>query len=298
MIGEISALSSTLAIASSAIISKSLVSRIAALPLQTMRCCFAAIFLIAVISIIGRVTELAQIPLLLMGLMVASALIGLAICDTLYLRTMNLVEVSKLFPVVKGSQILYTMVVAALVFGEEVTWVTGLGAILVMGGVYLAAFARTEDTPATQARPVAIRKWLPMALIVGLCWTASFSFMRVVLEDIDPIIANSFRLPLASLLLTSLVLRSGQRKSLKITGYGRRTLGLVAASGIFSYGIGILLQLTAIHYAGIAKTTILTSLTPLFVLFLSALLLRERLTLRIGSGTLLCSGGTALLMVL
>ena len=60
MIGEISALSSTLAIASS-----------------------------AVISIIGRITELAQIPLLLMGLMAASTLIGLAVGDTLYLRVMN-----------------------------------------------------------------------------------------------------------------------------------------------------------------------------------------------------------------
>ena len=127
MIGEISALSSTLAIASSAVISKSLVSRITALPLQTMRCCFAAIFLIAVVSIIGRVTELAQIPLLLMGLMAASTLIGLAVGDTLYLRVMNLVEVSKLFPAVRGSQILFTMFVAALVFGEEVTWATGWG---------------------------------------------------------------------------------------------------------------------------------------------------------------------------
>ena len=137
-----------------------------------------------------------------------------------------------------------------------------------------------------------------MAVIAGLCWTTSFSFMKVVLEDIDPIIANSFRLPLVSLLLTSLVMRSGQRKSLKITRYGRRTLGLVAASGILSYGIGVLFELTAIRYAGIAKATILTSWTPLFVLFLSAILLRERLTLRLVSGTLLCSGGTALLMVL
>ena len=269
MIGEISALSSTLAIASS-----------------------------AVISIIGRITELAQIPLLLMGLMAASTLIGLAVGDTLYLRVMNLVEVSKLFPAVRGSQILFTMFVAALVFGEEVTWATGLGAILVMGGVYLAAFARTEDTPSTQAQPVAIRKWLPMAVIAGLCWTTSFSFMKVVLEDIDPIIANSFRLPIASLLLTFLVLRSGQRESLKITEYGLRTLGLVSASGILSYGIGVLLELNAIRYAGIAKATILTSWTPLFVLALSALFLRERLTLRLGFGTLLCSGGTALLMVL
>ena len=298
MIGEISALSSALAIASSAVISKSLISKIAALPLQTMRCWFATIFLIAVISIMGRVTELAQIPLFLMGLMAASTLVGLAVGDTLYLRAMNMVEVSRLFPVVRGSQILSTMVVAALVFSEEVTWATGLGAILVMSGVYLAALARTEGKPETQAQPVAIMKWLPMAVIAGLCWTTSFSFMKVVLEDIDPIIANSFRLPLASLLLTSLTLRSAQRKSLKVTSYRRRTLGLVVVSGILSYGIGVLLELTAVRYAGMAKAAILTSWTPLFVLFLSALVLRERLTLRLGLGTLLCSGGTVLLMVL
>ena len=298
MIGEISALSSALAIASSAVISKSLVSKIAALPLQAMRCWSAAIFLIAVTSVMGRITELAHIPLPLMGLIAASTLIGLAVGDTLYLRTMNLIEVSRLFLVARGAQILSTMVVAASIFGEEVTGITALGAILVMGGVYLAALAKTEDRPDTQAQPVAIRKWLPTAVIAGLCWTTSFSFMKVVLEDIDPIIANSFRLPLASLLLTSLTLRSGQRKSLKVTSYRRRTLGLVAAGGILSYGIGVLLELNAIRYAGMAKATILTSWTPLFVLFLSALFLRERITLRLGLGTLLCSGGTVLLMIL
>ena len=190
-----------------------------------------------------------------------------------------------------GNAILGTLIITTLA--------TIIGVpIGVMSGVYLAALARTEDRPETQAQPVAIRKWLPMAVIAGLCWTTSFSFMKVVLEDIDPIIANSFRLPLASLLLTSLVLPSGQRKSLKVTSYRRRTLGLVAASGILSYGIGVLLELNAIRYAGMAKATILTSWTPLFVLFLSALFLRERITLRLGLGTLLCSGGTVLLMVL
>ena len=298
MIGEISALSSALAIASSAVISKSLISKIAALPLQTMRCWFGAIFLIAVATIMGRIAQLTHIPLLLMGLMTASTLIGIALGDTLYLRALSMAEVSKVFPVVRGTQILSTMIIAAALFDEEVTWVTVVGAILVMTGVYLAAFAKTEDRPDTPAQPVAIRKWLPLAVIVGLCWMSSLSLMKVVLQDVDPILVNTFRLPVACLLLTSLVLRSGQGKSLKVVKYGRTTLGLVATGGILSYAIGVSLELYAVHYAGITKAAILTSWTPLFILFFSVLFLREKLTFRLGLGTLLCSGGTVLLVVL
>ncbi len=128
MIGEISALSSALAIAASSIISKSLTSRITALPLQTMRCWSAAIFLIAVTSIMGRITQLTQIPLPLMGLMTASTLIGIVLSDTLYMKALSMAEVSKVFPVVRGTQILSTMVIAAVLFDEEVTLLINVGA--------------------------------------------------------------------------------------------------------------------------------------------------------------------------
>ncbi len=130
----------------------------------------------------------------------------------------------------------------------------------------------------------------------GLCWTLSFSLMKLVFREIDPILANSFRMPVTALILSSLALWSGQGERQKIAKYGRATIGLMIASGILSYGIGVVLELYAVYYAGITRAAILTSWTPIFVMFFAFLFLQERLTPWLGLGTLLCSGGTAIIV--
>ena len=61
MIGELIALASSVVIASGVIISKKLTVRVTALPLQTMRCWFGAIFMLIVLFIMGRGGELMHI---------------------------------------------------------------------------------------------------------------------------------------------------------------------------------------------------------------------------------------------
>jgi drug/metabolite transporter (DMT)-like permease len=170
---------------------------------------------------------------------------------------------------------------------------------MILGGVYLAAFAKRLTRRGSPAQePVPIKKWLFLALGAGLCWTTSFSFMKFVLTEVDAIIAQTFRLPIAALILTTISLQAGERKKLRIREYKRKTLLLIVVCGILSYGMGVVLELYAMKFAGMAKAAVLTSWTPLFILFLSAFLLKERITLRLILGTLLCSGGTVVLMVL
>ena len=297
MIGEISALASSLAIAGSAVLSKSLLGKITPLPLQTMRCWFGTIFLVAGCFILGKTTELAHVPWLPTGLTVLSAFIGIAVGDTLYLKTLSLAEVSKAFPVVRGIQILTATLIAILLLDEQVTWTFGIGAILILGGVYLAAFTRAEAKPNPGVRSAGQRTWLLLAATVGICWALSWCIMKVVLRDVDPLIANTLRVPVAALMLTFLAFGSGQRESLSLSRHGLIFSGLIIVSGILSYTIGVLLALYAIHFAGVSRTAVLTSVTPLFVLGLSVLFLRERLTPRLSLGTLLCAGGIAIIVI-
>ena len=303
MIGEISALASALAIAGSAVLSKSLLARIAALPLQTLRTWFAALLLLTLSVLLGRAGELTNLSWILIGLMTLSSFIGIGLGDTLYLRTLTLVDVSKAFPVVRGTQILTAILIALFLFDEQVTWTLSVGTILILSGVYLAAFSGAEAGAEAEVKkdpgaPLARRKaWLPLAIVVGFCWALSWCIMKVVLMEIDPLTANIFRLPVASLILTLIVLGAGQGQSLRFMRHGTRVSWLIVLSGILGYALGAMLALYALHYAGVSRTAVLTSVTPLFVLSLSILFLKEKLTLRLGMGTLLCAVGIAIIMV-
>jgi len=296
MVGEISALASAVAIGLAAIISKKLTATLTPLPLQTVRAWFGAVFLLILLPSLGRGGELLQLPWYLMGLIVGSGIFGVALGDTLYMKTLSLTEASRVFPLVRGAQIIFTMVIAASFLGEGVTWSLILGAMLIMGGISLVTLTQTGTKVNPGARPVGGKIWLLYGAAAGLCWTLSFTLMKLVFQEIDPILANSFRMPVTALILTSLVLWSGQGERLKIVRYGRATIGLMIASGVLSYGIGVLLELYAVYYAGIARAAVLTSWTPIFVMFFAFLLLKERLTPWLGLGTVLCSGGTALIM--
>ena len=296
MIGEISALASAVAIGLAAIISKKLTATITPLPLQTVRAWFGAVFLLILLPSMGRGGELLQLPWHLMGLIVGSGMLGVALGDTLYMETLSLTEASRVFPLVRGAQIIFTMIIAASFLGEDVTWALFLGAVLIMGGISLVALTQTGTKMNPGARPVGGKIWLLYGVAAGLCWTLSFTLMKLVFREIDPILANTFRMPVTALILSGLALWSGQGERLKIVKYGRATIGLMIASGVLSYGIGVVLELYAIYYAGIARAAILTSWTPIFVMFFAFLLLKERLTPWLGLGTVLCTIGTLIIV--
>ncbi len=291
MIGEISALGSALAIAGSAVLSKSLLGKFTAMPLQTMRSWAGGLFLLAACLILGRLPDL-HTSWLLLSLMALSTFVGVVVGDTLYLRTLGLADVSRAFPIVRGTQILSASVIAASFLGEHITWSLGVGAVLVLGGVYLAAFpgaGKMVDAGKQHRRAI----WMPLAVLVGLCWALSWCIMKIVLEDVDPLVANTIRIPVASLMLTTMVLWMGEGKGFKIRQSHPAILGLVVATGVLSYSVGVLLALYAIYFAGVSQTAVLTATSPIFVLALSVIFLHERLTLRLSLGTLLCAVGIA-----
>lgn len=298
MLGELSALASALTIAASAVIARSLATFISARPFQTMRAFFGGLFVLILLPLLGRAGEIFEVRPVLFGFIAGSALLGTALGDTLYVRTLSMVEASRVFPTVRGSQILSTIIVALLLFEERVTWATGVGAVMILGGVYFAAFARTSPVRSAPRNAPPAAKWITTALIAGLFWTGSLASMKFVLEEVDAMTAQAVKLPIAVLILSMMTIQAGERKELRLRTYKRKTVVLIVLCGILSYGTGVVLELYAISYAGLAKASILTSWSPLFIVFLSALFLKERITLRLILGTLLCSGGTLILMVL
>lgn len=302
MIGEMFAIAAAFTVACSAILSKSLMARITPLSLQTTRIWFASLFLTIACLIIGKWSELINVSWFLVGLMALSTFIGIAIGDSLYLKVLNSYSTSITFTVAVSSKIFLTTILAGFFLGEKVNWTLGIGAVLVLAGLYLSLTSKFEVSSKlaveTAFQPKTERKlfWVLLAAFCGLCWAISFCLIQVVLRDVHPLVANTIRMPMASVMLTVLVVGIGQGKDLVITKYGKAASALIVFSGFLSYAFGLLLSLYSIKYAGVSRMAILTSISPLFVLGLSMLFLGEKPTLRLGFGILLCVSGIAVVM--
>jgi len=293
-VGELSALGSAVLWAVTSLIYKTQAGRVSATALNALRCLIAAVFFALVVVVTGRTGSFAIVPTKTYGALTASVLVGIALGDTAYFRSMNLVGVSRALPI-SGSFPLFTLVFALLFLHEPLTMIAVIGACLVVGGVCLVAMPR-GDTP-TAKEPVGAnhRLGVAMAILAALCWAASASVLSWGMGDVDLLIANATRLTIASFILSLSAFRQGQ--GLGIPGLGRRGLGLVAIAAVFGSGFSGMLFLGGVQYAGAAVATTLSSTAPLFAAPLSRIFLGEQLTRQVALGTVLSFTGIVLIVI-
>ena len=290
MPGELSALGCAFIWALSAVFTKSLAPKFHPLSLNLLRCLGASILLWCLIPLYPGVPSLFQAPLISLLYLEISALLGICLGDTIYIKGLNLINANLAFPLAQSSMPLFTLAAAVLFLGETMTWFLGLGAVLVIGGSYLIANPEGPETSSCVVPPHP-KKGLGIGLILiaSVLWTVSISLLKMGLQGVNLILANGMRLPLAALVLALLAWKKGQEA--RSVQPGLRDICLGAFSGAFSYGLGGILFLLAIQYAGAGKAAVLTSSAPLFGLPLSALYLKERVTARICWGTGLVVAG-------
>ena len=138
-----------------------------------------------------------------------------------------------------------------------------------------------------------LRVGVALALVTSLLWGLGTVLMRPPMEQLTPVQANAVRMPFVAAVLYGLrVLPSGER----LAQISRRTLAIVAATGILGMGVGSYMFLYSLQTIGPTKTVTLTATSPVFGLALGALFLGERLTLRVAAGTVACLGGVWLVL--
>ncbi|MDI6754242.1 MAG: DMT family transporter [Thermodesulfobacteriota bacterium] len=286
MIGEISALGCALCWAASSTLTKSLAGKFNPLNLNLLRCAAASILLWGIIPFTPGTQALVQAPGVSLLFLALSALIGIAVGDTLYIRGLRLINVTLAFPISQSAMPLFTLAVAIIFLGEEITWSLSLGTGLVLGGIYLITEPgwrrrHPQTNPPAENR----RTGISLVICASLLWAISISLLKVGLQGVSLILANGVRLPLAVLVLLFLILF--QKPLPQPTTPKFRDVALVAITGLLGFGLGGILFLQAILYSGAAKATVLTSAAPLFGLPLSLLFLKERVTGSVIAGTVL-----------
>ena len=140
--------------------------RVPALALNAFRSGFATIVVWLFLAVVGQIGHLAHVPVSAMGSLFSSVLIGLAVGDSLNIRAMHAIGVSRAMPISSTYPII-TALLAVVFLGEEMSLRLGLGIVLVVAGVYLVAFPRSPRgvvRPPEDVAPVSTRVGIAMAL--------------------------------------------------------------------------------------------------------------------------------------
>jgi len=284
--GEICALICACCWAVSSTLTKSVAGRIPPDTLNLLRCLAASAFFWAVIPFSPGTKGIGEIPLLPLLYLVSSALIGIVLGDSLYFRGLKRIDVTLAFPLTQAAMPLATLGIAVLFLGEAVTWVLLLGTLLVLGGISLLISPESGTRRLLQARLSGSREaGVFLMLISSVLWAVSICFVKVGIQEVNILVANGIRLPIACLLLFLFLFLPGPRAAHRLPAY--RDLSLGAISGVLGFGIGGIFFLLAIQYAGAAKAAVLTSSAPLLGLPLSVVYLKEKVTRKRVFGTVL-----------
>lgn len=290
-LGELSALGSAFLWALNAVMLRPLTAGIPALRITALQYAAVSVFILLMALALGRLDDAMNIPLLQAGALVGTALVGMGVGDTSYIRALGLLGVARSFTFATSGYVLLTTALAALFLAEPVTLKTLAGAAVLLAGMYLVV--QSTERHVEQARSPAIRTGLLFCALAAVCWGLTAAVLKLALVDVDVLAANSLRIPAVALMLNTASL--GYHR-FDATVYRPQVVLRAGLAGILGLGLGSLLFLYGIQEAGAAKTAILSSTAPLFAAVLALGLLRERLTRPLVVGTALSVAGTWLVV--
>lgn len=288
MIGEIASLAAALVWASASLLLKPLSTRFHPVALQGLRCLAAAVFFTLILLFTGKFAALSHIPSTRALGLIFGTFIGIGIGESLLVTAYRHIDVSQAYPISMSGYPLVTSLLALLFLREHITWGTLIGAVLVVGGVYFVAFPKSgrllPSLPSAREK-----RGLILVLLTIVSWSIATLIIKVSLGDMDIMLANLIRMSGTAFLLLPVTLHYW--RGLPSRESKPAILALSTLTGLLGFGVGGFLLLVGIRYAGVARTTILSSTSPLFLVPLAVLFLKEKATVKIVLGIVLSISG-------
>ena len=312
--GELAALLAAMTWSFTSVLLTSLSARTAPAVLSALRLSAGSVVLAVLLFASGQVTDLREASALGLFGVSASGLVGYGLGDTIYIAALGRLGMQRTFPVTMALFIGLTVVAGVVLLDEPFTWGLPFGAILIGAGIYLIviqpqgqrsqlphvpaaepALATLADVPEPRVPARADYFGYALLLLVGILWATATVWLAGAKGHLGAIAAGSIRTPAGavSLLAFSAVT---QRPELVRPFRNRGHIWAIIGAGVVGTGVGSLLYVYAVVTAGAARTAILSATAPLLALPLSVIFLGERLTGRIGLGTVLCVGGILLVV--
>ncbi len=129
------------------------------------------------------------------------------------------------------------------------------------------------------------------ALFVTFLWSSSYVLIKIALVEVTPMLFAAIRYSMASIILIAVNLMSTRNENWRLS---KNDILLLIAAGFFGYTVAQGLQIVGLLYLPATMVTLILNFTPVFVLLMEAVLLKEvPTTIQVG-GTLIALSGALL----
>ena len=267
MIGEILALLTALLWAASTILPAEALKKVDPIRSNAIKTFFSTLVMFPIAFAAGEFNNLFQVNLEALFFLILAAIIGFGIGDTFLFKSITLIGVSKAYTIAYTFP-LFTMIMAVLLLGEPFLLKYFIGTIFTVLSIIMIS---SENR---RAHRRVIFKELMIALTTALMWAVGTILLALGLKNISVLLANAIRYPVLSLFL---YLISKPRMKWTVE---RRDLAILAASGILGMVIGGITFLFSVQLIGASRATPLSASSPVWASIISAVALKEKVTLR------------------
>jgi len=293
--GELAALVTAILWAIAGTMLKPLSGRFHPLVLNQIRC-LAATSLFAILLIAnGGFMLLSLVPLRSAILAIAGTFIGIGIGESLFILSLRYIDISRAYPISSCAYPLITAIIAFFALNEQLSGIALIGVFLVLAGIYFVAFPSGPLLARISMHSPKERRGLFLLLLTIIAWGVSVVLIKLGTEGLEMPLANFIRFGGTVVLLIPLTvvpwLRFRQNNS------GWRNLGMAGLSGFISFGIGGVFFLLALKETGAAMTSVLSSTSPLFLVALAVLFLKEKVTPKLVLGVIMSVLGISLVFI-
>ena len=276
----------------SVVIYKSQSEQITALSISALKMWIALpiMSLLIVLSIGASPLSLSYDTICLLSL---SVILGGVIGDTIYLISQERIGVSYAFPISTSYPIL-TYFFTVFFLSEPPLLVRFFGVIIAVIGVILISREQQNEPNITGDISKADLLGIFLAIMTSILYAAGSTILQIGVQDIDPITGNFVRVLVGSFAFVPLVSVAIQGGMSLPTKHAMKIVGI---AGFFGMGIGSLLYVASVKYAGATVMSVISSTAPLFAVPISVFYLKERLTKKAVLGITLTLVGIILVVL-
>lgn len=228
-----------------------------------------------------------------------SGIVGLVLGDMCLMQAFVLIG-PRLSMLMMALAPVFSTIIAWLFLHEALDLQTSLGILLAVTGVIIVVSERSNSKSSSAAvGGQAYRTGLLLALGGSLGQAGGTVLSRLgVAGGIEPISASLIRLVVATVVLWMIALFGGKATETITALREKPRAGFKVLGGVIMGPVlGVWLSLVAVQRTSVGIASTLTSLTPIFLIPISYVVFRERITRQAVLGTLIAFAGTVFLFV-
>ena len=204
-----------------------------------------------------------------------------------YFKALQLGDVNKVVPIDKSSTVL-TILLAAIFLQEGVSLTKGIGVVLIAVGTFLMIEKKQSGGETKSAA------WLWYALGSAVFASLTAILGKVGISGVESNLGTAIRTGVVLLMSWVMVFVTGQQHSMH--GLNRKDLLFLGLSGLTT-GLSWLCYYRALQDGPASVVVPIDKLSILVTVAFSGLVLKERLDRRSGTGLVLLTAGTLLLVL-